>query len=154
MSAILTFPEENYRPMEIDDLDFVMAIEDQAYPYPWSKAIFRDCIKANYNSWVMELDNDIVGYAVFLIAVAECHVLNICINPNLQGKGLGRKLLNEVLENAKAAEAKCAFLEVRPSNAHAISLYESEGFNEVGTRKKYYPAKHGREDAVIFAKEL
>ena len=154
MSAVLQSPEANYRPMDFDDLDAVMAIENQAYPYPWSKVIFRDCIKARYQCWVMELDSDIIGYAVFIIAVAECHILNICVNPELHGKGLGRHLLREVLECAAAAQAKCAFLEVRPSNAHAISLYESEGFNEVGTRKKYYPAKHGREDAVIFAKEL
>ena len=154
MSAVLTFSEKNIRPMIVDDLDIVMEIEDQAYPYPWSKVIFRDCIKAGYHCWVFEHENNIIGYAVFIIAVAECHILNICINPELHGKGFGRKLLREVLEHTKDAQAKCAFLEVRPSNTYAISLYESEGFNEVGTRKKYYPAKHGREDAVIFAKEL
>jgi ribosomal-protein-alanine N-acetyltransferase len=102
----------------------------------------------------MEVDDKLVGYAVFIVAVEECHILNICIYPPLHGQGLGRKLLSAVLTLAKDAQAKSIFLEVRPSNRHAISLYESEGFNEVGVRKKYYPARHGREDAVIFAKEV
>ncbi|MEM7304606.1 MAG: ribosomal protein S18-alanine N-acetyltransferase [Pseudomonadota bacterium] len=154
MSAVISESEECYRSMKVDDLDAVMGIESNAYTYPWSRAIFRDCINANYHCCVMEIDNIIVGYAVFIVAVGECHILNICINPELQGKGLGRKLLSAVLEFAKDSQAKCIFLEVRPSNRHAISLYNSEGFNEVGVRKKYYPAKHGREDAVILAKEL
>ena len=154
MSAVIKPPAEHYRPMQMDDLDAVMAIENHAYIYPWSKAIFRDCINANYHCCVMEADGSLVGYAVFIIAVGECHILNICIQPELHGQGLGRKLLCTVHELARDSQAKCIFLEVRPSNRHAISLYESEGFNEVGIRKKYYPAKHGREDAVIFAKEL
>lgn len=154
MSAVIKDSAEIYRQMEFDDLDAVMEIESHAYTYPWSKAIFRDCISASYHCCVMEVDGKLVGYAVFIVAVGECHILNICIHPTLHGQGLGRKLLSAVLTLAKDAQAKCIFLEVRPSNRHAISLYESEGFNEVGIRKKYYPAKHGREDAVIFAKEV
>ena len=109
MSAVLISPEENYRSMEIDDLDVVMDIEKNAYIYPWSKAIFRDCINAKYHCCVMELENKIVGYAVFIVAVAECHILNICIDPELHGKGLGRKLLNEVIKDSKVAKAKLSF---------------------------------------------
>ena len=154
MSAVLESPELHYRMMDVSDLTSVMEIEVQAYQYPWSLAIFQDCIKAGYHCWVAELDDQIIGYAVFINAVQECHLLNLCVNPTLQGRGLGRKLLSNVLENAKESNAKCVFLEVRPSNTYAMQLYESEGFNEVGTRKKYYPANQGREDAVIFAKEL
>jgi ribosomal-protein-alanine N-acetyltransferase len=154
MSAVLESSELYYRMMEISDLASVIEIEQQAYPYPWSQAIFQDCIKAGYHCWVAELDNKIVGYAVFINAVQECHLLNLCVNPKLQGRGLGRKLLANVLDNAKVSDASCVFLEVRPSNSYAIQLYESEGFNEVGVRKKYYPANQGREDAVIYAKEL
>ena len=118
--------------MELSDLDSVMSIEHLAYPFPWSQAIFQDCIKAGYHCWVAELDNAIIGYAVFINAVQECHLLNLCVNPKLQGRGLGRKLLSNVLDNAKEYNATCVFLEVRPSNRHAIELYESEGFNEVG----------------------
>ena len=154
MSAVLESSETSYRLMELSDLDSIMSIEDLAYPFPWSQAIFRDCIKAGYHCWVAELDNTVVGYAVFINAVQECHLLNLCVNPKLQGRGLGRKLLSNVLDNAKEYNASCVFLEVRPSNMHAIALYESEGFNEVGIRKQYYPSDQGREDAVIYAKEL
>jgi len=60
----------------------------------------------------------------------------------------------ELLSIAKARKADTAFLEVRPTNARAISLYFSEGFNEIGNRRDYYPAKFGREDAIILAKAL
>ncbi len=154
MSAVLESVEPSYRLMKLGDLDCVMSIENLAYPFPWSEAIFQDCIKVGYHCWVAELDNAIVGYAVFINAVEECHLLNLCVNPILQGRGLGRKLLSNVLGNAKDYNARCVFLEVRASNQHAVELYESEGFNEVGLRENYYPSNHGREDAVIYAKEL
>ena len=154
MSAVFEYPQEQYRQMTMGDLVNVMRIEEAAYQFPWSLAIFRDCIKAGYTCWVVEISNNIIGYAVYINAVQECHLLNLCVDPKLQGKGFGRKLLAKVLEDAKENDARCIFLEVRPSNQHALLLYESEGFNEVGVRKKYYPTQHGREDAVIFAKEL
>ena len=88
------------------------------------------------------------------LAVKECHILNICVDPKRQGQGIGRRLLLELLSIAQAREADTAFLEVRPSNVHARSLYFSEGFNEIGNRRDYYPARFGREDAVILAKTL
>lgn len=154
MSAVLESTDPSYRLMELNDLARVMEIEEIAYEYPWSQAIFRDCIKAGYHCWVAEFENQVIGYAIFINAVQECHLLNLCINPTLQGRGLGRKLLANVLSNAKDYNATCVFLEVRPSNKYAVALYESEGFNEVGVRKQYYPSDHGREDAVIYAKEL
>jgi ribosomal-protein-alanine N-acetyltransferase len=140
--------------MNIGDLDSVMEVEGRAYRFPWSRAIFKDCIKAGYQCWIAEQEGEFVGYAIFINAVEECHLLNLCIDPELQGRGYGRQLLNHVLENAKDYNAICVFLEVRPSNAYAVQLYESVGFNEVGVRKHYYPTKHGREDAVIYAKEI
>lgn len=154
MSAVFEYPNEEYRHMTQDDLEMVMRIEESAYQFPWTLAIFRDCLKAGYTCWIAEINNEIIGYAVFINAVQECHLLNLCIDPDLQSKGLGRRLLAKVLDDAKEKDAGCVFLEVRPSNEHALLLYESEGFNEVGIRKKYYPTKNGREDAVIFAKEL
>lgn len=154
MSAVIDYSELSYRPMNTGDLAAIMAIEVRAYPFPWNKAIFRDCIKAGYHCYVAERNGEISGYAVFINAAQECHLLNICIDPDLQGYGYGRQLLSYVLQQARYFNARCAFLEVRRSNRHAVQLYESEGFNEVGIRKGYYPANHGREDAVIYAKEL
>src|SRR3546814_15566121 len=96
----------------------------------------------------------ILGYGVLSVAADESHVLNICIDPQLQGQGLGRRLLRALLKLAGGHGARRVFLEVRPSNPHAIALYHDEGFNEIGRRPRYYPAHVGREDAIVMAKEL
>lgn len=154
MSAVINHPAESYRMMVEHDLGAVLAIEKESYEFPWSEGIFHDCMRFGYSSWVTEIDGLIVAYAVMSIAVQECHILNICVNPELQGNGIGRRFLHELLLIAKARKTDTVFLEVRPSNIQAISLYFSEGFNEIGTRRDYYPAKFGREDAVILAKSL
>jgi ribosomal-protein-alanine N-acetyltransferase len=142
------------RPMREDDLDAIMAIERRAYPFPWTHGIFRDCLRAGYPSWVLHLDGAIIGYGVLSIAVGEAHVLNLCIDPDLQGTGHGRRLLRSLLKLARGHGAERVFLEVRPSNPNAIALYHDEGFNEIGRRPRYYPAKQGREDAIVMAIEL
>ncbi|MFN8901906.1 MAG: ribosomal protein S18-alanine N-acetyltransferase, partial [Lysobacteraceae bacterium] len=84
----------------------------------------------------------------------EAHLLTLCIDPVQQGRGLGRRLLRRMIDLARWHMADRVFLEVRPSNPTAIALYRSEGFNEIGTRPRYYPAKDGREDAIVMAMEL
>ncbi len=154
MSAVFEYPTETYRLMTTHDLPVVMEIEHRSYDFPWTEGIFHDCMRFGYSSWVIEVDRDIIGYAVMSLAVQECHILNLCVDPKLQGQGIGRRLLQELLSIARAREADSAFLEVRPSNVQALSLYFSEGFNEIGSRRDYYPAKFGRENAVILAKAL
>lgn len=142
------------RPMRESDLERVHAIEIAAYPFPWSLGIFRDCLRAEYPAWVLCRDETILGYFLMSLAVGEAHILNICIAPEWQGHGLGRRLLRGLLQIARARGAQRVFLEVRPSNEAAIALYHSEGFNEIGRRPRYYPAFEGREDAVVMAIEL
>ncbi len=80
--------------------------------------------------------------------------MNICVDPAVQGQGVGSKLLENMIELARK-KAETIFLEVRPSNTVAVALYEKRGFNEIGVRKGYYPAENGhREDAVMLALEL
>ncbi|NZA27062.1 ribosomal protein S18-alanine N-acetyltransferase [Luteimonas sp. SJ-92] len=140
--------------MREDDLDTVMEIERRAYPFPWTPGIFRDCLRAGYPAWVLRAGADVVGYGVASIAADEAHVLNLCIDPKRQGRGHGRRLLRALLRIVRAEGAARVFLEVRPSNPHAIALYHDEGFNEIGRRPRYYPAAHGREDAIVMAIEL
>jgi ribosomal-protein-alanine N-acetyltransferase len=142
------------RPMTDDDVEAVMQVEEAAYPHPWTSGIFRDCLRVGYCCWVCEHAEEIIGYAVMSVAVGECHVLNICVHPRWQGQGLGRKLLTRLLNIGRQHHADTAFLEVRVSNKPAIGLYLSDGFNEVGLRRAYYPAQNGREDALVFAKSL
>lgn len=148
-------PLRRWRPMREDDVAQVMRIERSAYPYPWTEGIFRDCLAAGYQARVL-LDEagTIIGYAVLSVAAGEAHLLNICTAPAVQGKGHGRWLLRQMLALAGRCRAQRVFLEVRPSNPHAQRMYESEGFNEIGRRPRYYPADDGREDAVVMAMEL
>lgn len=142
------------RPMREDDLAAVQMIESRAYEFPWTVGIFRDCLRADYPAWILHDGNRIAGYFLMSIAAGEAHVLNICIAPDMQGQGHGRRLLHALLQMARGRHVSRVFLEVRPSNAHAIALYFDEGFNEIGRRPRYYPAKDGREDALVMAMEL
>ncbi|WP_027160197.1 ribosomal protein S18-alanine N-acetyltransferase [Methylobacter luteus] len=141
------------RRMTMSDLPSVAAIEKKGYQFPWGEDIFRDCLKARYDCWVCEERDKVLGYCIASIAVGEAHVLNLCVDPAEQGQGIGRKLLENLIESARG-RAETVFLEVRPSNTVAIALYENIGFNEIGIRKGYYPAENGREDALMLALEL
>ena len=142
------------RPMRQADIEAVVAIEQRAYPFPWTAGIFRDCLRAGHHCWVLEAGAEIIGYGVLSAAAGEAHILNVCIDPDRQGAGLGRRLLRRLVDLARWHQAEQVFLEVRPSNPKAIALYRSEGFNEIGTRPNYYPAAKGREDAIVMAMAL
>ncbi|HLS83170.1 MAG TPA: ribosomal protein S18-alanine N-acetyltransferase [Arenimonas sp.] len=142
------------RPMRQADIEAVMAIETRAYPFPWTAGIFRDCLRAGHHCWVLESAAGIIGYGVLSAAAGEAHILNVCVAPELQGQGHGRRLLRRLVDLARWHHAAQVFLEVRPSNPRAIALYHSEGFNEIGRRPNYYPAGRGREDAIVMAMAL
>ena len=142
------------RTMSYSDLKSVIAVEEKAYPHPWTLGIFRDCLRIGYNAWVMTLDKGIIGYGIVMLSPGEAHILNICIEPDFQKKGLGRYLLRHILKKSTQTDVDMVLLEVRRSNAAAQQLYKSEGFHELGMRKAYYPADNGREDAIILAKYL
>ena len=136
------------------DVPLVAAMEQRAYAFPWTAGIFRDCLDAGYQCWVAESAEGLMGYGVLSIGADEAHLLNLCVDPGLQGRGLGRRLLRRMVDLARWHMADRVFLEVRPSNPTAISLYASEGFQRIGQRPRYYPAKDGREDAIVMAMEL
>jgi ribosomal-protein-alanine N-acetyltransferase len=154
MVAILKQPYPLLRPMRVEDLEQVIAIELAAYEYPWTLAIFRDCLRAGYDCWVLTHAVEVIGYGVLTSAAGEAHVLNVCVAPAQQGQGHGRRLMQRLIDLARWHHAERIFLEVRPSNARAIALYHALGFNEIGRRPNYYPAKRGREDAIVMAREL
>ena len=157
MSAVCAIDapcDASLRPMREADLDAVMRIEARAYPFPWTPGIFRDCLRAGYPMWVQENAGAIVGYGVLSIAADEAHLLNLCTAPGHEGRGLARRMLQALLRVARGGGAQRVFLEVRPSNPRAIELYDRSGFNEIGRRPRYYPAKNGREDALVMAIEL
>lgn len=144
------------RKMKATDFPAVLAIERRVYEFPWTEGVFRDCIKTSgYSCWVCETpDGKILGYAIVSVMVGEAHVMNIGVDPALHKRGIGRTMLNHLIDVARKSKAETVFLEVRPSNLGAIELYRKTGFNEIGIRKGYYPAKDGREDALMLALAL
>lgn len=159
MSAQLqTSTERNkqykFRPMNMTDLDAVMEIEPLIYSHPWTRGNFSDSLNSGYSAWVLEKNNEMVGYALLMMVMDEAHLLNLSIAKAYQKQGLGRYLLEHMLQIARNHHALNMFLEVRPSNVSAIALYENMGFNEMAIRRNYYPAKSGREDAVLMGLAL
>ena len=146
------------RAMTVADVPAVAAIEQRAYPapQPWSAGIFRDCLRVGYLCQVLELEGAVAGYGILSIAAGEAHLLNVCVAPELQGRGLGRVLVLHMLDLADRFKAHTVYLEVRPSNAVARALYKSLGFRRIGVRKSYYPALPGdvREDALQLARDI
>ncbi len=155
MSAVLAQPQLVIRPMSKEDLTDIMLIESAAYSFPWTQHIFEDCFKKNYHNYVLEDNQILVGYGLMLIACTqEAHILNICVHPDYQNCGYGRILLNYLLSIARNKLVEEVLLEVRPSNQAAIHLYYTMGFNQIGVRRNYYPAKNGRENALMFGLTL
>ncbi len=155
MSAQLeTSPLPRYRRMTAHDLDAVIAIEEAIYPHPWTRGNFSDSLSAGYHCWILECRSEIAGYTVVAIAAEEAHLLNLSVAGPWQGHGLGRDLLAFVLKLARDYAAGRILLEVRPSNVAARALYAAAGFTEAGVRGGYYPAKDGREDAVVLQLQL
>lgn len=154
MSAVMK-PAARIRRMLAEDVDRVMVVESAAYPFSWTHNIFRDCLRAGYYCCVLEdVDGLVIGHGVMSHAVGECHILNVCIHPDRQSKGLGRYLVQQMMAVARRHGARLAFLEVRVSNTVAFNLYSDLGFVEVGLRKDYYPDHRGREDALILAHDF
>ncbi|SFS06698.1 ribosomal-protein-alanine N-acetyltransferase [Dyella sp. OK004] len=147
-------PHAEVRAMRRDDLPGVAALEGASYDFPWSEGIFSDCLKAGHPCWVLWVEGEMAGYGVLSVAAGEAHVLNLCIGQAYRGLGLGRHLLKRLLDVARWNGAQRVFLEVRPSNPVAQTLYQSAGFAEIGRRPNYYPARQGREDAIVMALDL
>lgn len=142
------------RSMRSSDIDLVVSNEIAAYEHPWSKRIFIDCLRAGYQCWVLANKQEIVAHGVMSVAVGECHLLTLCVHPDHQRQGYGRKLFTLLLDRAARLEARQCFLEVRVSNTGAIALYRAMGFAEIGQRKNYYPGSAGREDALMMSRDL
>lgn len=141
-------------PMNPRDLDAVAALEASLQVFPWSRGNFADSLEAGYSVWVLRIGGDLIGFSVVMSVIDEAHLLNIGIARHYQGQGYGARLLRHAMSCARLGGADRLFLEVRPSNEQAVALYRHFGFRQIGLRKGYYPALAGREDALIFDREL
>jgi ribosomal-protein-alanine N-acetyltransferase len=153
MSAMLQ-PELCIQAMQTSDIDEVMDIEREVYEFPWTWGNFNDSLRAGYSCRVLRLDGLLIGYCVVMKGLDEAHLLNLSVSASHQRHGYGRMLLSEVMRIASDHAARILFLEVRPGNAPARRLYEASGFRQIGVRRGYYPARDGREDALVLSVDL
>jgi [ribosomal protein S18]-alanine N-acetyltransferase len=137
------------RAMQQADLDAVLAIEQAAYEFPWTRGHFVDSLAAGYSMQVLPVEGGCEGYFVAMPGVEEMHLLNITVAPPRQGQGLAQAMLQALARHARSRGARQLWLEVRASNQRARRLYAYLGFEQVGLRKAYYPAQEGREDALV-----
>lgn len=138
--------------IEVSHLDRIVEIENSSHEFPWSRRIFEDCLNAGNDGAMYVEAGVIAGFSMTAFVAGEGHLLNLCVAPEYRGRKLGSYILECVVSEAAARKSEVIFLEVRPSNLVAQTLYERHGFNVVGRRPKYYPARRGREDAIIMAR--
>jgi len=141
------------RNMRDSDVETVHELECLVFEDPWSFSNFRHEVSRSAVSWplVVEVNNDLVGYAVPWFVVDELHLANIATSPLYLRHGIARQLMIVILEEALRREIRLAYLEVRPTNCSAICLYEKLGFEQIGMRSRYY--RNG-EDAIVMQRFL
>lgn len=141
----------NPRPMTPEDLDEVMRVEQEIYPFPWTRGNFSDALRAGYDAWRFEGDRSrMIGYSILMWAPGEVHLLNLSIVHDCQGRGIGERCLRWLAQDIQGRGGPALLLEVRPSNERAIRLYEKMGMRRIGLRRDYYPSFDGRrEDAIV-----
>jgi len=146
--------EPRHRAMTLKDIDAVVKLEQSAYPFPWASDVFKDCLRVGYGARVVEVNQTLVGYAIYSHGAGEAHLLNLCVAQAYRRQKIARRLLRYVIQTVAIARAEVLFLEVRPSNVAGLRLYESLGFEFIGLRKGYYEAVGGREDARVYRLKL
>ena len=137
-------------PLEVSDLDEVLAVERASFSNPWSRQMFLWEMENAGVSYAYVLRTPtwrVAGFCTAWLVLDELHINNLAVRPECRGQGAGRKLLNFVLREAAALGASKATLEVRRSNAAALKLYEGLGFRVEGARRNYYTSPV--EDALI-----
>ena len=144
----------NYRYMTESDLEAVLKIEMLSNPFPWTKQNFIDCLRRDYYCLIQTHSDGVSGFAIQSIALDEAHLLNIGVSSSKRRQGLGTDLLEKIIYASEAMGSDKIFLEVRASNAAAISLYLDFGFKQIGVRKDYYRLPEGKEDALLMSKSL
>ena len=139
----------NFLPMDINYLTKVYELELESYDFPWTKEILRDCILYKYDSFVVVLNDNLVGYIISKITYPETHILNLTVKKNFRKNGIGKALVELIISDARLRNSENIILEVRANNTDAQSLYKKLNFEIIGTRKDYYESRNDREDAYV-----
>lgn len=156
MDAIPAIRARPYQltPMRPADIQAVLEIEEDIYAFPWTRGNFEDSLAHGYTAWLMRDVKQLLGYAVMMRVLDEVHLLNITIVAERQCAGLGSVLLKSLCEDARSQGVVRMILEVRQSNSSGGAFYRRHGFTQIGERTDYYPAKQGREAALVLEKKI
>lgn len=136
------------------DLEAVADLTRRADPFGWTLRNFSDAHASGNTLTVLTVDGVTSGIAAVMHVLDESELLEIAVQPAMQGRGYGKALLAQAIALARRNGAVRMFLEVRESNARARKMYTSFGFEETGRRKNYYPTENGREDAILMTAQL
>lgn len=136
------------------DLEAVADLTRRADPFGWTLRNFSDAHASGNTLTVLTVDGVTSGIAAVMHVLDESELLEIAVQPAMQGRGYGKALLAQAIALACRNGAVRMFLEVRESNARARKMYTSFGFEETGRRKNYYPTENGREDAILMTAQL
>ncbi len=155
MNAVQSPQEARFEPMALENLDLVMDVEKQTYAHPWVRTNFTDAFVSGYQAQLLMAGDVLLGYFVAMKGVDEVHLLNITVAPDHQRRGWAHVMLDALALWSRGQGAEWLWLEVRVGNARAMHVYESQGFQQVGQRKHYYPNGQGqREHAVVMSLRL
>ena len=143
----------NITKMLPDDLLSVYQIEKDSYDFPWSEKIIEDCLLNNYDCFIAK-NSRTVGYVIAKISSLDSHILNLTIDANYRGYGIGSSFVDLIIKECRLQGSHSIFLEARVTNLVARKLYQKYGFRSIGLRKNYYKNKSGREDAIVYRKNL
>ena len=142
-------------PMSADHLEEIAALERVCFSRPWSRNMLAEELENQCAAFLTALDpqtGKVVGYAGLLVAADEGYITNVAVFPEQRRRGIAGQLLQVFLNFAEANRLAFLTLEVRPSNAAAIALYQGFGFQEAGRRKNYYDLP--KEDALILTRRF
>ena len=139
-------------PMNADHLDELERLERICFSRPWSKRMLGEELENQCAAFLVAEDEEgrVLGYAGLLVMMDEGYITNVAVFPAYRRLGIAAKIIQVYMNFAKANDLAFLTLEVRPSNAPAIALYQRFGFEEVGRRKNYYDLP--REDALILTR--
>lgn len=146
--------EVAFRAMTPADLEAVADLTHRADPFGWTLRNFSDAHASGNTLTVLTVGGVTSGIAAVMHVLDESELLEIAVQPAMQGRGYGKALLAQAIALARRNGAVRMFLEVRESNARARKMYTSFGFEETGRRKNYYPTENGREDAILMTAQL
>jgi len=146
----------NYQKITTNDVNTLMPIENACHSHPWNEKTFSSCIGGRYFGEFLKVDNELVGFYIGEYVAGEATLMDICVEPQQQGNGYGKALLEQFFQQAKQLNNTVIWLEVRAKNISAQMMYINNGFTETGRRTGYYPSANGfgYEDAIVMKKAL